>query len=251
MKNNCLVCAEDIRKTFKDVQALKGVNLSVAQGEFVAILGPNGAGKTTFVEIIEGIQTPDKGSIYIKGFTWKKDAREIHKLMGLSLQETIFFERITTLETLRLFASFFNLDENRVQRILDMVTLRDKAQARTAHLSGGQRQKLALGISILNDPEVLILDEPTTGLDPAARREIWNILNDLKMKGKTSLILTTHYMDEANFLCDRIIMMDKGTIIKEGSPAQLLKESGKANLDELFIYLTGRGLGDETVSKTY
>ncbi|MBI2520804.1 MAG: ABC transporter ATP-binding protein [Bdellovibrio sp.] len=248
---DCLVCAENIHKSFKELKALRGVDLFVSQGEFVAILGPNGAGKTTFVEIIEGIQLPDKGSIRIKGLTWKKNAREIHKLIGLSLQETKFFERITTLETLRLFASFFDLGEDRVQKILDMVNLRDKAQARTVHLSGGQRQKLALGISILNEPEVLILDEPTTGLDPAARREIWNILSDLKSKGKTSLILTTHYMEEANFLCDRIIMMDKGIIIKEGSPQQLLKENGKANLDELFIFLTGRGLSDETVGQTY
>ena len=228
---------------------MKGVSLFVPQGEYVAILGPNGAGKTTFVEIIEGIQTPDRGSIRIKGLSWKKNAHELHKIMGLSLQETKFFERITTLETLRLFASFFELGESRVQEIIEMVNLRDKVSARTVHLSGGQRQKLALGLAILNRPEVLILDEPTTGLDPSARREIWNILCDLKAKEKTSLILTTHYMEEANFLCDRIIMMDQGLIIKEGTPEQLLKESGKANLDELFIYLTGRGLSDETVSK--
>ena len=234
-----------VTKSFKEVQAVKGVDLAIKPGEFVVLLGPNGAGKTTLVEMIEGLQQPDDGVIKIAGKSWKKNESELHNLIGLSLQETKFIDRLTVFETTQLFASFYNLGTNRVNEVIELVDLQEKKKAYVNNLSGGQRQRLALGISLLNKPSVLLLDEPTTGLDPHARRGIWAILKNLKDEKKTSLILTTHYMDEAEFLCDRIIMMDLGTILADSTLPNLLKKyKGARNLDELFINMTGRHLYD-------
>lgn len=243
MKN--IIEVVSLKKSFKEVRALKNVSFKVAPGEFVALLGPNGAGKTTLVEIIEGLQNPDEGDITIKGMNWKDHPKEIHKIIGLSLQETHFFERITVFETLRLFASFFHQSTERVHFLLKKVGLSDKERAWTMHLSGGQKQKLALAIALINQPELLLLDEPTTGLDPTARRELWHLLLALKNEKKALMLLTTHYMEEAQFLCDRIIILDQGQILKEGTLEDLLRENGKPNLDELFISLTGRRLDED------
>ncbi|MEI7676802.1 MAG: ABC transporter ATP-binding protein [Bacteroidales bacterium] len=238
-----IVEVSGVKKSFKDVHAVKGVSLTIKPGEFVGLLGPNGAGKTTLVEMIEGLQQPDAGEIKIAGKTWKKNAKELHQLIGLSLQETHFIDRLTVFETAQLFASFYKLGNDRVNEVLDLVSLQEKKKAFVNNLSGGQRQRLALGISLLNKPSVLLLDEPTTGLDPHARREIWMILKKLKDELNTSLILTTHYMEEAEFLCDRIVMMDHGTILADGPLDQLLRDFDNArNLDELFINMTGRHL---------
>lgn len=247
----CLLEAKGIKKSFKQVHALKGVDLCVNKGEFVALLGPNGAGKTTLVEIIEGVQKPDMGTVHIKDMNWREHSRQIHHIIGLSLQETHFFERITVLETLKLFASFFDRSRSRIEEVLNQVGLQEKTSAWTMHLSGGQRQKLALAVALINEPELLLLDEPTTGLDPTARREIWNLLFALKKESKTSMVLTTHYMEEAQFLCDRIIILDHGQILKEGTLDGLLKDSGKNNLDELFVSITGRSLADENLNSTH
>jgi ABC-2 type transport system ATP-binding protein len=199
----------------------------------VALLGPNGAGKTTLIEMIEGIQKPDKGSIRILGMTWKDNAEMLHRAIGLSLQETKFIDKITTEETLNLFGSFYGLHRKRTEEILELVNLEQKRKTFTAALSGGQRQRLAIGIALLNNPRVLLLDEPTTGLDPAARREIWKILEKLRHDIGTTMILTTHYMEEAEVLCERILIMDKGSFIASGTLAELNARHGEGDLIEI------------------
>ena len=244
---------KNVVKSCKTVQAIRGIDLRIFQGQFVALLGPNGAGKTTLVEMIEGIQKPDQGEIWILGKKWKGNEDELRNVIGLSLQETRFIDKLTVRETVKLFASFFELDDKRVEEIIHTVGLDEKKKSYVVNLSGGQRQRLALGIALLNDPKILLLDEPTTGLDPNARREIWAILQGLKDRSQTSLILTTHYMEEAEKLCDRIVIIDNGLILKEGTLDELLgaenqdqaagSEKTKVNnLDDLFTVLTGRHL---------
>ena len=224
------------------VQAVKGINLKIPKGQFTALLGPNGAGKTTLVEMIEGIQKPDSGEITIMGMHWKGNEDELHQIIGLSLQETRFIDKLRLTETLQLFASFFSLGKERVNEIIEIVGLEDKRKSFVVNLSGGQRQRLAIGIALINAPSILLLDEPTTGLDPNARREIWDILHRLKKASETSMILTTHYMEEAEKLCDYIVIMHNGIILREGTLHQLLQEA--RNLDDLFVSLTGRRIND-------
>ena len=237
----------DVFKSFKTVQAVRGISLSVRKGEFVALLGPNGAGKTTLVEMMEGLRKPDSGKISIQGKNWQKHETELRKIIGLSLQETRFPERLKVTEVTRLFASFFGLGAHRVREVIALVGLEDKSQAMVGTLSGGQRQRLALAVALLNQPQILFLDEPTTGLDPHSRYDLWNILQDLKSRGDTTLLLTTHYMEEAQSLCEHIIIIDEGKIIKEGRLEELLNENAR-NLDELFIQLTGKTLSDNNDS---
>jgi ABC-2 type transport system ATP-binding protein len=213
-----------VHKSFKTVHAVKGINLKIFKGQFVALLGPNGAGKTTLVEMIEGIQKPDQGEIFIMGKKWKGNEDELHQIIGISLQETRYIDKLTVVETLKLFSSFFNLEKDRVDEIIDITGLEDKRKSYIVHLSGGQRQRLAMGIALLNSPKILLLDEPTTGLDPNARREIWSILLKLKEQSETSLILTTHYMEEAEQLCNHIVIIDQGEILKQGTLEELLYE---------------------------
>jgi len=230
-----LISARSVSKSFGNVKAVQNVDFELKKGEYVALLGPNGAGKTTFVEMIEGIRHPDKGEILIKGMKLKEHKEELYGIMGISFQETKLFEKITTFEILQMFGSFYGVGESKVEEILLRIGLEEKRKAYTKNLSGGQRQRLALGISLLNDPKILILDEPTTGLDPTARREIWDILMSLKKEKLTSLILTTHYMEEASFLCDRIVIMDRGGIISEGTLNQLLERENMNNIAEFGI----------------
>jgi len=224
MANPNVIEVKKVWKSFKTVQAVKGINLNIPKGQFVALLGPNGAGKTTLVEMIEGIQKPDEGEITIMGKKWKGSEDEIHQIIGLSLQETRFIDKLRVTETLQLFATFFNLGKERVDEIIDTIGLGEKRRSYVVNLSGGQRQRLAIGIVLINNPAILLLDEPTTGLDPNARREIWEILMNLKKKAETTMILTTHYMEEAENLCDYIIIIDNGIILKEGTLEQLLEE---------------------------
>jgi ABC-2 type transport system ATP-binding protein len=232
MQTENVIEVKNVWKSFKTVQAVKGVDLSIPRGQFVALLGPNGAGKTTLVEMIEGIQKPDKGEITIMGKRWKENEDELHRLLGISLQETRFIDKLRVSETLQLFAGFFNVGKERVNEIIEMIGLEDKRKSFVVNLSGGQRQRLALGISLINSPAILLLDEPTTGLDPNARREIWEILQKLKEKSETSMILTTHYMEEAEILCEYIIIMDQGKILREGTRAQLLEEDSNEKVIE-------------------
>ena len=224
-----------VHKSFKTVRAVCGVDLRIYQGQFVALLGPNGAGKTTLVEMIEGIQKPDIGSISIFGKQWKGNEDELHRVIGLSLQETHFIDKLTVWETLRLFSSFYELSTQRVSEIIDIVGLEEKTKSYVVNLSGGQRQRLALGIALLNHPKILLLDEPTTGLDPNARREIWDILLQLKKHSQASLILTTHYMEEAQQLCDNIVIIDKGKILKEGTLDRLLDDDAGEKIIEFTL----------------
>lgn len=254
MNDTLVIEVNNVFKSFKTVQAVRGINLHIPAGQFVAILGPNGAGKTTLVEMIEGIQEPDRGEIFIMGKTWKGDEAYLRNIIGLSLQETHFIDKLNVWETLRLFASFFAIGKERCEEVLFITALEEKRKAWVGNLSGGQRQRLALGISLLNKPKILLLDEPTTGLDPNARREIWTILRKLKEQLHTSLILTTHYMEEAEQLCDYVVIMDHGKILKEGTLTMLLGDMSdvpvqpahtrKITLDDLFISLTGRHLDD-------
>lgn len=227
---DAVIEVKDVHKSFKTVPAVRGIDLAIRKGQFTAILGPNGAGKTTLVEMIEGIQKPDKGDIFIMGKKWKGNENELHHIIGLSLQETYYIDKLNVWETLKLFASFYGLKSERCSEVMGLVGLEEKRKAYVVNLSGGQRQRLALGISLLNNPQILLLDEPTTGLDPLARREIWAILQDLKKKSQTSLILTTHYMEEAEQLCDNIIIIDHGKILKEGTLRQLLEDNKGENI---------------------
>jgi ABC-2 type transport system ATP-binding protein len=219
-----------VSKTFKELKAVNELSLTINSGEYVALLGPNGAGKTTLIEMIEGIQFPDQGEITIAGKTWKSHERDLHNIIGLSLQETKFIDKLSVEETLNLFASFYHLGKQRTEEVLDLVNLQLKKKSYVVNLSGGQRQRLALGIALLNQPKILLLDEPTTGLDPTARREIWHILEKLRKEKGTTLILTTHYMEEAEYLCDRILIMDKGQFLAEGTLAELITKHGEGDV---------------------
>jgi ABC-2 type transport system ATP-binding protein len=230
-----IIEAREVYKSFKSVHAVNGISLNIAEGQFVSLLGPNGAGKTTMVEMIEGIQKPDKGEILIDGKKWKGNEDELHHIIGLSLQETYFIDKLTVFETLKLFASFYGEKNERAAEVMKLTGLDEKIKSYVVNLSGGQRQRLALGIALLNHPKILILDEPTTGLDPNARREIWQILTDLKKKSNTSLLLTTHYMEEAEQLSDYIIIMDNGHILKEGTVNQLLNDENGSKTVEFTL----------------
>jgi len=249
--NNSIIQIKNIFKSFKEVKAVQGVSFDIKKGEFVALLGPNGAGKTTLVEIIEGIQTPDSGEVFINNLHWQKHKNELNKIIGLSLQETRFIDKLTVSETLILFASFYKIGKERVNEVLKLINLEEKSKAFVVNLSGGQRQRLALGIALLNNPQVLLLDEPTTGLDPTARHEIWDILLDLKNNFNTSLILTTHYMEEAEFLCDRIVIMDKGKILLQGTLNELLSHTNSDEIIEFEIdkYDFDFNISDENIVK--
>lgn len=231
----------EVYKIFKDVKAVNGISFTVGEGEFIALLGPNGAGKTTTVEMIEGIQNPSRGEIRIAGMGWSGNEKSLRKIISLSLQETRFIDKLRVKETVQLFASFYGLSSKRVDEVIAIVGLNEKVKSFVQNLSGGQRQKLALAIALLNDAPLLLLDEPTTGLDPTARREIWNILMNLKKHKNTSLILTTHYMEEAEYLCDRIIIMDKGEILAQGTLDQLLYAN---NSKEIIEFSTQNAIPD-------
>jgi len=231
-----------VLKTFGDLVACDNLDLSLYPGEYVGLLGPNGAGKTTLVEMIEGVQQPDQGEIRLFGHTWAENKQQLQSRIGLSFQETRFFDKLSVEETLKLFYSLYGKDTQRLDKVLDQVQLKEKRKTWTQDLSGGQRQRLALAVALLNEPEILLLDEPTTGLDPNSRRDIWQILQEIKPLG-TTLILTTHYMEEAEALCDRILFMDQGKILADGSLSDLLKQSGLSEvihfeLDRAFEHLS-------------
>lgn len=230
-----VISVQGVHKTYKDVKAVNGISLDIQPGEYVALLGPNGAGKTTLMEMIEGIRYPDQGQILIKGMDWRGNAKKLHNTLGISLQETHFFDKLKVKETLNLFASFYDLDHTRGDEILKLINLEDKAKSAVKGLSGGQKQRLALGIALLNKPQVLLLDEPTTGLDPTARRELWDILFSLRSENNMTMILTTHYMEEADFLCERIVIMDKGNILAQGSVEELLSSHNNAEIIEFSL----------------
>jgi ABC-2 type transport system ATP-binding protein len=213
-----------LRKRYGDVVAVDGLDLDVGSGECFGLLGPNGAGKTTTIEICEGLTAPDEGDVVVLGRRWRADERALRERLGIQLQETQLTEKITVTETLRLFRSFFRAGRH-VDDVIRLVQLDEKRQARVGKLSGGQKQRLALACAIVGDPELLFLDEPTTGLDPQSRRQIWELVEDYKATGRTT-VLTTHYMEEAERLCDRVAIVDHGRVIALGTPRALVASLG-------------------------
>ena len=228
-----IVEVEDLRKTYGNVKAVDGVSFKIKQGSIFTLLGPNGAGKTTTLEIIEGLRTPDSGKITIFGKIVDRIGREEKELIGVSLQETNLISHLTVRETLSMFRSFYKRGLN-VDDVLDFVSLKEKEKSYVEKLSGGQKQRLAIGLAIINDPLLLFLDEPTTGLDPQARRSVWDLLLKLKAQGKT-IVLTTHYMEEAEFLADWVCIMDHGKVIAEGTPEDLIRSIGGESIIEVDV----------------
>jgi ABC-2 type transport system ATP-binding protein len=222
-----------LRKAYADVVAVDGLDLEVARGECFGLLGPNGAGKTTTIEICEGLTTPDQGAVELLGLNWRTNANELRHRIGIQLQETQFPDKLTVEETLQLFRSFFNRGIS-VDESIKTAQLEEKRKSRVGGLSGGQKQRLAMACALVGDPELLFLDEPTTGLDPQARRHLWDLVDDLKRAGRT-IILTTHYMDEAERLCDRVAIMDHGKIIALGTPQQLIASIGGEHIVEFAL----------------
>jgi ABC-2 type transport system ATP-binding protein len=219
-----------LRKSYGDVVAVDGLDLTVASGECFGLLGPNGAGKTTTIEICEGLTEPDAGEVEVLGRNWRTDERSLRERLGIQLQETQLAEKLTVEETVKLFRSFYERGR-RVDDVIDVVQLDEKRKARVGKLSGGQKQRLALACAIVGDPELLFLDEPTTGLDPQSRRQLWDLIVELRASGR-SIVLTTHYMDEAEKLCDRVAIVDHGHVIALGTPRQLIASLGAEHVVE-------------------
>jgi ABC-2 type transport system ATP-binding protein len=224
----------DLRKTYDGkVEAVRGLNLEVLTGECFGLLGPNGAGKTTTIEILEGLLAPTSGEVSILGHSWRDDEREMREWLGISLQETRLSEKLTVRETIELFASFYR-EPRSSDEVLEQLQLTEKADSWVGKLSGGQRQRLAVATALVCNPKILFLDEPTTGLDPQSRRQLWDIIRAFQRDGGT-VMLTTHYMDEAERLCDRLAIVDHGQVIAEGSPADLIERLGGPHVVEFAV----------------
>jgi len=228
-----------LRKVYQDVVAVSGLDLEVPPGECFGLLGPNGAGKTTTIEICEGLTPRDSGEVEVLGMRWETDARALKQRLGIQLQETQLSDKLTVDETVRLFRSFFDKGPT-PERVIALVQLEEKRRSRVGTLSGGQKQRLAVACALVGDPELLFLDEPTTGLDPQSRRQVWDIVNAFKAGGRT-VLLTTHYMDEAEKLCDRVAIVDHGRIIAEGSPMHLMTSLGGEHVVEIAVREDGHG----------
>jgi ABC-2 type transport system ATP-binding protein len=228
------VQCRDLRKTYDGkVKAIRGLTLEIEPGECFGLLGPNGAGKTTTIEILEGLLEPTSGEVTILGQSWRENARELRERLGISLQETRLSEKLTVRETISLFSSFYREPRSPLE-VLDQLQLNEKADAWVGKLSGGQRQRLAVATALVGNPRILFLDEPTTGLDPQSRRQLWDIIRNFQRAGGT-VLLTTHYMDEAERLCDRLAIVDHGQIIAEGTPSDLIERLGGHHMVEFQV----------------
>jgi ABC-2 type transport system ATP-binding protein len=246
---------QGLRKAYDDVVAVDGLDLQVQTGECFGLLGPNGAGKTTTIEICEGLLAADSGSVEVLGRRWESDARDLRELLGIQLQDTQLSEKLTVDETLTLFQSFYR-EARDVGEVINQVELDEKRNSRVGALSGGQKQRLAIACALVGNPQLLFLDEPTTGLDPVARRQLWDLIAKFQAEGKT-IVLTTHYMEEAERLCDRVAIVDHGHVIAMGTPRELIDSvdvtrlpppeprTTSATLEDVFVSLTGRTLRDE------
>jgi len=231
MSEKAAIRCRGLVKHYAKVVAVDGLDLDVPRGECFGMLGPNGAGKTTTVEILEGLTVPDAGQVEILGQGWQGEGRALRSRLGIQLQETKFPEKLTVAEVLALFRSFYPKGPT-VEDSLAVVELEDKASARVVTLSGGQKQRLSLACALVGDPELLFLDEPTTGLDPQARRQAWEIVEGFRARGRT-VLLTTHYMEEAARLCDRVAIMDRGRVIALGTPRELVASLGAEHVVEV------------------
>jgi len=232
----------DLRKTYDGkVEAVRGLTLQIQPGECFGLLGPNGAGKTTTIEILEGLLAPTSGTVTVLGESWQSHERELREQLGISLQETRLSEKLTVRETIQLFASFYRQPRSS-KVVLDELQLSEKADSWVGKLSGGQKQRLAVATALVGNPKILFLDEPTTGLDPQSRRQLWELVRTFQKNGGT-VLLTTHYMDEAERLCNRLAIVDHGQIIAEGSPAELIERLGGHHVVEFSI--SGNGAGHD------
>ena len=228
----------DLRKTYDGrVEAVRGLSLQIESGECFGLLGPNGAGKTTTIEILEGLLPPTSGEVTILGQTWDSHPRQLREQLGISLQETRLSEKLSVRETIALFASFYQYPRPWLD-VLEQLQLTEKADAWVGKLSGGQKQRLAVATALVGNPRILFLDEPTTGLDPQSRRQLWDIIRSFQKNGGT-VLLTTHYMDEAERLCDRLAIVDHGQIIAEGTPTDLIDRLGGHHVVEFEVSETG------------
>ncbi|MTH53671.1 ATP-binding cassette domain-containing protein [Bacillus mangrovi] len=228
--SDSIITADGLVKTYGDFTAVNGISFKVKKGEVFGVLGPNGAGKTTTLEMLVGLRKPDGGSADIGGFDVVKDLNNVKEVIGVQLQSTTLFELLTVEEILHLYASFYK-KQIPIQPLIADMLLTDKTKSRVKSLSGGQKQRLAIALALVHDPLIIFLDEPTTGLDPQARRTLWDIIFSLKEKGKT-VVLTTHYMDEAHVLCDRIAIMDQGSLIALDTPSELVRSLQSENAVE-------------------
>jgi len=246
-----MVSVSELYKSYGAIEAVRGVSFDVGRGEVFGLLGPNGAGKTTILETIEGMLPIDQGRVTVDGIDVAREPERVRRLIGISLQKTTFFERLTLAELLRLFADLYETSV-RVDRLLERVGLADQASRQVKTLSGGQQQRFAIAVALVNDPPLLFLDEPTTGLDPQARRSLWDLVQFLRLEGR-SVVLTTHYMEEAQQLCDRVAILDSGRILALETPNRLIDEllaTGfhkdivvqAADLEDVFLHMTGKQL---------
>lgn len=249
-----IISVKNLHKQYGDFKAVKGISFDVMEGEIFGLLGPNGAGKSTTLEIIETLRIKTSGEVIVDGLNLDNSPNEIKKIIGVQLQTSGYYPGLTLVELIGLFAGLYNEVVDPLA-LLDTVNLRDKAKAKFKELSGGQKQRFSIATTLINKPKIIFLDEPTTGLDPQARRNLWELIRDIRNQG-TTVIITTHYMDEAEVLCDRVAIIDSGKIISLNSPDKLIdelvasgfekpKEVKQATLEDVFIHLTGKALREE------
>lgn len=249
-----IIQVKNLRKKYGEFEAVKGISFEVQEGEIFGLLGPNGAGKSTTLEIMETLRQKTSGEIRVDGYDLDKSPNDIKKIIGVQLQTSGYYPSLNLSELIDLFAGLYNENIDPLD-LLDKVNLRDKAKAKFKELSGGQKQRFSIATTLINRPRIIFLDEPTTGLDPQARRNLWDLIRNIRNQG-TTVIITTHYMDEAEVLCDRVAIIDSGKIIAINTPDKLIdelveggfekpKEVKQANLEDVFIHLTGRALRDD------
>jgi ABC-2 type transport system ATP-binding protein len=253
MQNN-IITVQNLIKNYGSFQAVKDISFDAMEGEIFGLLGPNGAGKSTTLEIIETLRDKTSGKVFVDGLDLDKQPGEIKKIIGVQLQTSGFYPNLNLLELIKLFSGLYNRDVNAME-LLKKVNLADKAKSKSKELSGGQKQRFSIATTLINNPKIVFLDEPTTGLDPQARRNLWDLIREIRDNG-TTVIITTHYMDEAEQLCDRIAIMDEGKIIKLDTPDGMIdelvatgferpKQVKSANLEDVFIHLTGKDMREE------
>ncbi|HNS12416.1 MAG TPA: ABC transporter ATP-binding protein [Bacteroidia bacterium] len=249
-----IIEVKNLVKRYEELIAVQGISFEVYSGEIFGLLGPNGAGKTTTLEIIETLRMQSSGEVLVKGLSTRTQAGTIKKIIGVQLQAAGYYPNLTLSELLRLFAGLYNVSIN-VDKMLRRVGLEERPKAKYKDLSGGQKQRFSICTTLINKPEIVFLDEPTTGLDPQARRNLWELIREIRNEG-TTVVLTTHYMDEAEYLCDRVAIVERGKIISLDTPERLIdrlvetgfskpKELKKANLEDVFLALTGKEWRDE------
>jgi len=254
MERKTIICVKNLVKNYGSFEAVKGISFDVYENEIFGMLGPNGAGKSTTLEIIETLREKTRGEVIVDGHDLDKEPGEIKKIIGVQLQTSGYYPGLNLVDLVELFCGLYNKDIEPME-LLQMVNLTEKAKSKFKELSGGQKQRFSVATTLINDPKIIFLDEPTTGLDPQARRSLWELIRAIRKRG-TTVIITTHYMDEAEYLCDRVAVIDSGKIIALNSPDQMIddlvasgferpKEVKKANLEDVFIHLTGHSLRED------